>query len=203
MGTSLSGLRDYTPRTRVDFTFPIASIKSERPSLAPPWKDPGLLRFNLVDTITAWHPGVRAEGLKAATRTDDFMAQTAVFPRTLLIESLAQLSSFLLGDSEAREGRRVLSLMTSLDKMTWHGDLQPGERATLLVEIMTRRPEGARLAVSARAGDRPLADGRLGFVFFAAESEQQAQEFAWTYELLLQLAAPCTIGDPPRRQVLA
>ncbi|MDB5095773.1 MAG: hypothetical protein JWM80_194 [Cyanobacteria bacterium RYN_339] len=154
------------------------------------------MRFHLVDSITAWHPGDRAEGLKAVARTD-----ADHFPRSLLIESLAQLSSFLLGDSEAREGRKVLSLMTSVDRLRWHADLQPGQRARLETRILGRRPEGAKCAVTAYLDDQPLAEGQLGFVFFAAESDAQARDFAWTYELLLQLASRCQDGDPPRREV--
>jgi 3-hydroxymyristoyl/3-hydroxydecanoyl-(acyl carrier protein) dehydratase len=160
------------------------------------------LRFHLVDRITAWHPGERAQGVKALARTDEYLELSAALPRTLLIESLAQLSSFLLGDSCAREGRLVLSLMTSVDHMAWQGDLYPGECATLQTDVLSRREEGARMSVSARVGDRPLANGRLGFIFFAAESAQQAQEFAWTYNLLLQLTQACTEGNPPRRAVL-
>jgi len=156
------------------------------------------VRFHLVDSITAWHPGERAEGLKAATRTD-----ADQFPRTLLIEALAQLSSFLLGDSEARDGRKVLSLMTSVDRMQWHRDLQPGQRARLQTRILGRRPEGAKCAVSASIDGEPLAEGQLGFVFFVAESEKQARDFAWTYELLLALSANCKEGTPPRREVFA
>lgn len=160
------------------------------------------MRFNLVDRITAWHPRERAEGLKTATLTDGFPGSGAL-PRSLLIESLAQLSSFLLGDAEARDGRRVLSLMTTVDRMAWHGDLEPGERATLSVTVLSRRPEGAKVSATARVGDRPLATGQLGFVFFPAATDAQAAEFAWTYELLLQLSAGCQDGDPPRREVFA
>jgi 3-hydroxymyristoyl/3-hydroxydecanoyl-(acyl carrier protein) dehydratase len=152
------------------------------------------LRFHLVDRITAWYPGERAEGLKGVTRTD------GALPRTLLIESLAQLASFLLGDSEAREGRKVLSLLTSVDRLGWQSDLHPGERAKLVATIASRRPEGARVLVEASVDDRPVASGQLGFIFFAAESEQQARDFAWTYELLLGLARDCEAGDPPRRE---
>ena len=156
------------------------------------------MRFHLVDRITAWHPGEKAEGLKAVARTE-----VDLLPRTLLIESLAQLSSFLLGDSEARGGRQVLSLMTSVDRMRWHTDLHAGERARLQAHILGRRPEGAKVAVSAHVGDRTVAEGQLGFVFFAAESDAQVRDFAWTYELLLQLSSACTVGDPPRREVFA
>jgi 3-hydroxyacyl-[acyl-carrier-protein] dehydratase len=156
------------------------------------------VRFHLVDRITAWHPGSRAAGLKAVARTD-----ADQLPRTLLIESLAQLSSFLLGDSEARDGRKVLSLMTSVDRLKWHADLHPGQRARLETQILGRRPEGAKCAVTAHVDDRLIAEGQLGFVFFAAESEAQVKDFAWTYELLLALSAGCTEGTPPRREVFA
>lgn len=156
------------------------------------------MRFHLVDSITAWHPGESAEGLKAVARTN-----ADNFPRTLLIEALAQLSSFLLGDSEARDGRKVLSLMTSVDRMQWHQELHPGQRARLRTRILGRRPEGARCAVEATVDGQPLAEGQIGFVFFEAQSDAQARDFAWTYELLLQLASNCREGTPPTREVFA
>jgi hypothetical protein len=57
--------------------------------------------------------------------------------------------------------------------------------------------------VEATVDGQPLAEGQIGFVFFAAASEQQARDFAWTYELLLQLASNCKEGTPPRREVFA
>ena len=71
----------------------------------------------------------------------------------------------------------------------------------LEARILSRRPEGAKVEVSATVGDRPLAEGRLGFVFFAAESPQQLRDFAWTYELLLALSAGCAEGVRPTRDV--
>lgn len=159
------------------------------------------MRFYLIDRIEAWYPGERAEGVKCLTRADSFMEQCRVMPRSLLIESLAQLSSYLLGDSEGREGRRVLSLMTGVDTLSWHADIRPGDKVRLKAEILMRRPEGAKVAVEAWVGETCVAEGRLGFVFFAAESEAQAQEFSWTEAMLLRLTAECREGDPPRRAV--
>lgn len=173
-----------------------------------PFGNPGAcLRFHLVDSIIAWHPRERAVGIKALARADAFMADQPALPRTLLIEALAQLSSFLLGDAEARDGRHVLSLMTSVDRLTWHADLYPGERARLEARITSRRPEGARLLVRVDVEGltpaRPLAEGQLGFVFFPAASEAQQREFAWTHELLVTLAAGCREGEAPRPEVFA
>ena len=161
------------------------------------------MRFHLVDGITAWYPGERAEGVKALSLTDAYVERAGLLPRAFMIEALAQLSSFLLGEAEARDGRKVLSLVTSVDQLQYHGDVRAGDRATLAVEVLARRPEGARVRGRVTGGDRLVAEGRLGFVFFAASSPEQAREFAWTYELLLALIRPGCLGTPPRREVFA
>ncbi len=158
------------------------------------------MRFHLLDRIDAWYPGERATGIKAVTRTDGAAPDVATgwTGRTILIESLAQLASYLLGDTEAREGRRVLSLMIGVDRMAFQAEPRPGDRLALEARVVARGAEGARVEVRARAGERPVCDGRLTFAFFAAESAEQARDFAWTRDHLLLLARGCVEGDPPR-----
>lgn len=162
------------------------------------------MRFHLLDRIDAWYPGERATGVKAVTRTDGAAPDVACgwTGRTMLIESLAQLASYLLGDAEARDGRRVLSLMIGVDRLAFHTDPRPGDRLALEARVAARGAEGARVEVSARVDDRPLCDGRLTFAFFAAESAEQARDFAWTWDHLLLLARGCVEGDPPRGRPL-
>lgn len=156
------------------------------------------VRFHLLDRIDAWHPGERATGIKAITRTDGAAPDVACgwTGRTILIEAMAQLASYLLGDAEAREGRRVLSLMIGVDRLAFHADPRPGDRLALEARVAARGAEGARVEVAARVDGRELASGRLTFAFFAAESEQQARDFAWTWEHLLMLSRGAA-GDPP------
>ena len=163
------------------------------------------MRFHLLDRIDAWYPGERATGVKAVTRADGAAPDVAAgwTGRTILIEALAQLSSYLLGDAEAREGRRVLSLMIGVDKLAFHADPRPGDRLALEARVAARGAEGARVEVAARAGDRPVCDGRLTFAFFAATTPEQARDFAWTWDHLLLLARGCAEGDPPRARLAA
>lgn len=156
------------------------------------------MRFHLVDRIDAWYPGDRATGIKCVSATDDYMTGPTL-PRTVLIESLAQLSSFLLGDSESREGRLVLSLMTGVEQMKFHTDARPGDRLQLDAKIQARRSEGARLTVAAKStpGNRPICEGRLLFAFYEATAPEQLRDFAWTYDLLLALTRGGCEGDPP------
>jgi acyl-CoA thioesterase FadM len=149
------------------------------------------LRFFLVDRIVAWHPGASAEGVKAFARTTETGALLAV-------ESLAQLSSLLLGDTLWREGREALSLMTMIERMEFRSAVRPGDRLCLSATIAARRPEGAKVEVEATRDAEVVCTGRLGFAFFEAEHPAQREEFQWTRELLLRLSAECLRGDPPR-----
>jgi hypothetical protein len=140
-------------------------------------------------------------GVKAITRSDGAAPDRAVgfSGRTPLIEAMAQLAAYLLGDAEAREGRRVLSLMIGVDRLRFHDDPRPGDRLILDVRVAARGPEGARVEVTARADERPVADGRLTFAFFAAETPAQARDFDWTQAhlalLMAQLSPPSKGGD--------
>lgn len=128
-------------------------------------------------------------GVKAITRADGAAADVATgfTGRTPLIESMAQLSSYLLGDAEAREGRRVLSLLIGVDKLRFHEDPRPGDRLILAARVAARGPEGARVEVTAHAGERPVADGRLSFAFISADTKEQEGDFAWTQQHLALL----------------
>lgn len=157
------------------------------------------MRFHLLDRIDAWYPGERARGVKAVTRTDGAAPDVAAgwTGRVILIESLAQLASYLLGDAEAREGRQVLSLMIGVDRLAFQADPRPGDRLVLDAAVLARGPEGARVAVAARADDQPVCEGRLTFAFFAAESPAQVRDFAWTQDHLRLLARGLAEGEPP------
>ena len=147
------------------------------------------MRFHLLDRIVAWHPGDRAVGVKAITRTDGVHADpaTGFTGRTPIIEAMAQLASYLLGDAEARDGREGLSLLIGADRLAFHADPRPGDRLLLDARIAARGAEGARVEVRATVDDRPLAEGRLTFAFFAAETDAQRQDFGWTRDRLRQL----------------
>lgn len=153
------------------------------------------LRFYLVDRIDVWYPGVRAEGVKGVTRTNEVSGDG--MPSTLVVEGMAQLSSYLLGDTLLREGRQALSLMTMIDRLEFGAAVYPGEQLQLYANLIARRAEGARMAVRATVQDRMVCQGVLGFAFFEAETPQQAAEFQWTRDLLYHLTAGCREGDPP------
>lgn len=153
------------------------------------------MRFYLVDRIDVWYPGVRAEGVKGVTRTDEISGEG--LPSTLVVEALAQLSSYLLGDTLLREGRQALSLMTMIDRLEFGAGVYPGEQLQLCADLVARREEGARVEVKAAVRDRMVCKGVLGFAFFEAKTPQQAAEFRWTRELLYQLTAGCREGQPP------
>lgn len=149
------------------------------------------MRYYLVDRIVAWHPGMSAEGVKAYARTTETRPM-------LTVESLAQLSSFLLGDTLWREDRQALSLMTMIDRLEFKTDVRPGDRLDLSATIAARRPEGAKVAVKATRDREVVCSGVLSFAFFEAAHPRQREEFQWTRDLLIQLSADCEVGDPPR-----
>src|SRR6266568_4584151 len=82
--------------------------------------------FSFVDRITVFEPGKRARGTFAVP------ADLAAFPACLVAEAVGQLAAWAAMDAIDFRGRPVAALAT---ETVFHGDVAPGSRLDLAVEI--------------------------------------------------------------------
>lgn len=160
------------------------------------------MRFYLVDRIEAWHPGERAEGIKCLTMTEEYLEQHfpgwPVMPGVLLLEALAQLSGYLLGDTEAREGRRVLAIMSMVEKAKFRKMVRPGDQVRLSSTILNRHPDAATVDCKAEVDGEPVCSAKILFTYWEPTDVGQLKDLEIRQRNLLTLCQFCQVGDPPR-----
>lgn len=160
------------------------------------------MRFYLVDRVEAWHPGERAEGIKCLTMTEEYLEQHfpgwPVMPGVLLLESLAQLSGYLLGDTEARAGRRVLAIMSMVERAKFRKMVRPGDQVRLAVSISARHADAATVEAKATVEGEAVCDARILFTYWEPTDPGQVRDLEIRQRNLLTLCQFCQVGEPPR-----
>jgi len=128
------------------------------------------MRFLLVDRITLWEPGRRAEAVKAVSLTEDFFDDhfplKPIMPGVLILEGLAQLSGLLLEEGMKREsGRTVKALMSIIEKAKFRRPARPGDRLDYRTEVVSVNEAGGKVEAAASRGGERIADCSLVFTF--------------------------------------
>ena len=119
-------------------------------------------------------------------------------PGVLLLESLAQLSGYLLGDTEAREGRRVLAIMSMVEKAKFRKMVRPGDQVKLKTTITARHPDAATVEAKATVDGEAVCDAKLLFTYWQPTDPGQLQDLGIRQRNLLTLCSFCTEGTPPK-----
>ena len=124
------------------------------------------MRFLLFDRITAFEAGKRIEGIKNISLTDEALRNhfdgKPVFPATLVLEAMLQVTGWLAIERSGFTQSVVLSVAEDVDLPP---ALEPGTRLDLVGELLGFNPKGSM----ARA--RVLIDGtevgRAGRILYA------------------------------------
>src|SRR2546430_12231750 len=111
--------------------------------------------FSFVDRITALEPGVRARG------TFTVPGGLGTFAACLVAEAVGQLAAWVAMDKIDFRGRPVAALAT---ETVFHGDVAPGSRLQLAVEIETCDDEAVAYGGGAYVDGGPMieVEHRLG-----------------------------------------
>ena len=144
------------------------------------------MRFYLIDRIDELCIGKYAQGVKCISMTEDVFNEHfpgyPIFPGSLILEGLAQLSGILFEYSLIHGGHHhKRAALTLVNKMKYRKITVPGDRLIYRCETQVFYPDEYAVAkVSASNNGELVAHGELFFGFIDVlnqESKKSSQEF--------------------------
>ncbi len=128
------------------------------------------MRFVLIDRITAWEPGTRAEAIKNVTLSEDFFDDhfplKPVMPGVLILEGVAQIAGLLLEESVRKEeNRRVKALLSVIEKAKFRDFVRPGDRLVYQVGIISINELGGKMKGMMLRDNKRIGEAKLLFTF--------------------------------------
>lgn len=128
------------------------------------------MRFFLIDRITLWEAGVRAQALKNVSLSEDFFddhfPRRPVMPGVLILEGLAQLSGLLLESAlQTRHGKNAKAVLTVLERTKFRALVRPGDSLAYHAEVLSVNEAGGKARATARLSDRVVTTTELVFAF--------------------------------------
>jgi 3-hydroxyacyl-[acyl-carrier-protein] dehydratase len=139
------------------------------------------MRFFLIDKITTWEVGVRAEALKNVALSEDFFddhfPRRPVMPGVLLIEGMAQLAGLLLEASlQARFAKEAKAVLTVLERSKFRDMVRPGDTLRYCAEVVSVNEDGGKARVEALRDGRIVATSGMTFAFMTVDDPQLDQK---------------------------
>ena len=128
------------------------------------------MRFFLIDRITRWEVGVRAEATKNVALSEDFFddhfPRRPVMPGVLILEGMAQISGLLLEASlRAKCGKDAKAVLTVLERTKFRDMVRPGDTLTYRAEVVSVNETGGKARVQAVRDGRSVTETEMGFAF--------------------------------------
>jgi 3-hydroxyacyl-[acyl-carrier-protein] dehydratase len=126
--------------------------------------------FLLIDRVTAYEPGQRAEAIKNVTINEPFFQghfpTQPIMPGVLIVEAMAQLGGVLLMQRTPLGDK--LALLTGIDRVRFRRQVVPGDQLVLTAEILKIHGNMGKVKVTARVNKEAVSDGEL--MFYLAET---------------------------------
>ena len=135
------------------------------------------MRFFLLDRVTAWLPGERAEGVKNVTLSEDYLRdhfpRVPTMPGVLILEAMAQLAGILLEDAVlSQQGKKVKAVLSIVERAKFRRLVKPGDQLRLIAENLEVREASGRAKARALVGDDVAASADLIFSWFDRSDEK-------------------------------
>ena len=131
------------------------------------------MRWYWVDRFIEFESGKQARSVKNVSLSEDHMHDHfpgfPVMPASLMIEGMAQTGGILLGEHFQFAYNVILA---KVPKMTFHSWATPGDQLIYAAELRDARVEGGSVTVTAKVGDRLIADGEIVFVHLSSDDPQ-------------------------------
>jgi 3-hydroxyacyl-[acyl-carrier-protein] dehydratase len=123
------------------------------------------MRWFWIDKFVEFESGKFAKAVKnvslAEEHLHDHFPGFAIMPGSLMIEGMAQTGGILLG--EMNQFKHIV-ILAKVPKMTFHSWATPGDSIIYHATLIRESEEGGSVEVTAKVGDRLVADGEIMFV---------------------------------------
>jgi 3-hydroxyacyl-[acyl-carrier-protein] dehydratase len=128
------------------------------------------MRFFLIDRITKWEVGRKAEAIKNVALSEDFFddhfPRRPVMPGVLMIEGMAQISGLLLEAGLFKKyGKDAKAVLTLLERTKFRGLVRPGDTLTYQTEVTALNENGGKVSVHAISDGRQVVTSGMVFAF--------------------------------------
>lgn len=127
--------------------------------------------FLFIDEVTAYEPGVSAEGYWQLTGDEAFFAGhfpgRPTLPGVLMCEAIAQLGAYLVLSDPTYAGK--LALFGGLDKARFRRQVLPGDRLDLRIDAGRMSARAGKASGVATVDGEMACSGELMFVLVDAE----------------------------------
>jgi 3-hydroxyacyl-[acyl-carrier-protein] dehydratase len=128
------------------------------------------MRFFLIDRITVWDVGNRAEAIKNIALSEDFFddhfPRRPVMPGVLMLEGIAQLAGLLLEASlKEKFNRDAKALLSIIERTKFRKLIRPGDTLSYRTEVMSVNPNGGKASAQALCDGQVVVTTSLLFVF--------------------------------------
>lgn len=128
------------------------------------------MRFFLIDRITLWEPGLRAEAVKNVALSEDFFddhfPRRPVMPGVLILEGMAQLSGLLLeAGLQEKHAKSAKAVLTILEKTKFRALVRPGDALQYCAEVVALNEAGGKTRVKALRDGLIVTATEMAFAF--------------------------------------
>jgi 3-hydroxyacyl-[acyl-carrier-protein] dehydratase len=128
------------------------------------------MRFFMIDKISVWDIGVKAEAVKNIALSEDFFddhfPRRPIMPGVLIIEGMAQLSGILLEASvKEKHNENVKCLLTILERTKFREIACPGDTLTYQAQIVSINKNGGKVTATAFCDGRTIVTTGMVFAF--------------------------------------
>ncbi len=141
------------------------------------------MRYVLVDRFLELEAGNRARAVKCVTRGEDFLGDLPYYPPALVLEALLQTGGAL---TRAGAGPRRMSVLGKVNRASFAGRAEAGDRIELEVSVALSRPEGTLCEGVATVDGREV--GRAEFMIVLLPPEMTPPPDAERDQMRRQLA---------------
>jgi 3-hydroxyacyl-[acyl-carrier-protein] dehydratase len=157
------------------------------------------MRYFLIDKVTELVVGIRAQGIKNVTLSDDIVhdhfPDYPVMPGALIIEAASQLAGFLLEMTFNQEDAQISrALLAQVNQAKFYEVAEPGDRLEIEATIDSMLEAAATVSVRVQRDDSRIMTSRLMFVMKHIDSEPLQEQRRYLYRLWTRdLKLPLTI----------
>lgn len=141
----------------------------------------------MIDRITGFKKGDSAKALKSVTFSDDVIydhfPDYPILPGSFLIESMAQLSGFLIEMTYNTKARIRRAVLAQVDCAKFHNPAEPGDTVAITAHLSERMEDAAKVSLLAEVDGEKIASAKLTFVLKEIDSAKIHEQRRYLYKI--------------------